>query len=499
MIDLAPAGGSLACLGLALLFAARGRDARVAGFGLAVVGGCLLAAALAPSSGNPLVLVGAGVVAVALSLLVAHGLGRWPWALAFATLACVPVRVPVHVDGTSHKLLVPLYVVAGGAAVRILLDTLGGDTRSRELGPLAVPLAAFVLWTGLSLTWGEDVSAGALELFAFYLPFGILALAFARLDWNRRALSWLFAQLLAMALAFAIVGIWQHQTKLVFWNPKVIVPNAYAPFYRVNSVFWDPSIYGRFLVVAILAAVVLVVRGRPSPRLAWGATAAVVVLWVGLFFSYSQTSFASLVVALILVALVAWGRRAGPAVALVVLIALAIAVASPRVRHSLLHGQGNAATGGRASLVTGGLRIARRNPVLGVGVGGFKSAYSAQHHLKGRQTRKAASHDTPVTVAAEEGLPGLALYAWLVLAALAAAFRRLGRRFDTRAALTFGVLFAAILVHSFAYADFFEDPTTWALLGLVALAARVLEERAARLPAEAVEPVPEPALRVPAQ
>jgi MFS family permease len=41
----------------------------------------------------------------------------------------------------------------------------------------------------------------------------------------------------------------------------VIVDNAYAPsswFYRVNSVFYDPSIYGRFLVVAIVVGLALV-------------------------------------------------------------------------------------------------------------------------------------------------------------------------------------------------------------------------------------------------
>ena len=47
----------------------------------------------------------------------------------------------------------------------------------------------------------------------------------------------------------------------------MIVGNAYAPFYRVNSVFYDPSVYGRFLVVAMLAALVLVaLRPRPARR-----------------------------------------------------------------------------------------------------------------------------------------------------------------------------------------------------------------------------------------
>ena len=54
------------------------------------------------------------------------------------------------------------------------------------------------------------------------------------------------------------------------------VDNAYAPvgwFYRVNSVFYDPSIYGRFLVVGILASLVARPlrprRTRPGPPPAW--------------------------------------------------------------------------------------------------------------------------------------------------------------------------------------------------------------------------------------
>jgi putative inorganic carbon (HCO3(-)) transporter len=490
-LDLAPVGGALASLGLAFLFAGRGQGVRLGGIGLGTLGCCLLGVPLAPAGHEGFV-----VAAFVVAALVCGGLGlvlrRWPWALAFSMLLFVPARIPLRVDGLHGKFLLPLYVLAGAAAVQLAVETLQGDERSRELGPLSVPLAAFVLWTGLSLTWSKDVHAGAVELLAFYLPFGTLALALARLPWSRRALRWLAVEVAAMALLFAAVGFWQHQTKSIFWNPKVINSNAYAPFFRVNSVFWDPSIYGRFLVIAIGVAVVAVVRGR-SPRLALAATAAIVVLWVGLLLSYSQSSFAALAAAVTVVALVAWGRRAAPAVALAVLVVLALGVTSPRVRHAVFNGGLNASTSGRASLVSGGIHVAADNPVLGVGVGGFRRAYADRYHLKGREPKKAASHDTPVTVVAESGVPGLVLYAWLVLTALATAFRRLGRRFDVRVATSLGVVLVAIVVHSLGYADFFEDPTTWGLLGLLGLTGTVLARQAAaraRPPAEGREPVP---------
>jgi O-antigen ligase len=478
VIDLAPAGGPLACLGLAFLFAARGRGVRLVGLGLMLVGGCLLAVGLAPSQ-QPGYLTALCIVSVIVCGIIGLALRRWPWALAFATLALVPARIPVHVGDSGAKLLLPLYLVAGGAAVQLFVETLQGDERSQELGVIGPPLAAFALWSGLSLTWSSDVRAGAEELLAFYLPFGVLALGIARLPWSRRAFVWLGAELLVMGLAFAVVGLWQYRTRNIFQNPKVIYGNAYAPFFRVNSVFWDPSIYGRFLVVAILAALVVVLRGR-SVRNAAIAAAAVVVLWLGLLFSYSQSSFAALIVAVAVAAVVVWGRRAGLAVALVVIVAGGLSLASPHVRSTFVRHskQGlNAGTGGRAGLVSTGLRIAARNPVFGVGVGGFRQAYAARTHLKGKEPKKAASHTTAVTVAAESGVVGLVLFAWLVLAALGAAFRWVGRSFEHAAMLAVALAFVAILVHSFAYADFFEDPTTWALLGLVALAAGTLERR----------------------
>jgi len=91
--------------------------------------------------------------------------------------------------------------------------------------------------------------------------------------------------------------------------------------------------------------------------------------------------------------------------------------------------------------------------------------------LKGRDLKKGASHNTPVTVAAEPGLRGLGLFLWLVVAVFVQAFRRPDVGTLTgRVSLVAGLGVAAILCHSLFYNDFFEDPTTWLLLGLVAFA-----------------------------
>ena len=477
--EVARIGGAVACAGLGALIAAPTRLTRSAGLAAWAVGGAVLLAYLAPS-GHHRVLAAAAVAGVALAVGLAAVLRRWPWVLAVVTLACVPARIPVHVGGTQANLLVPLYLVVAASALVLALELARGDPRARELGRLTWPLAALVAWTGLTLLWTDDVRQGAIAVLFFYLPFGLITVMLARLPWSRRALVFLWAQLVAMAVAFAGIGAYQWLTRDIFWNPKVIVGNAYAPFFRVNSVFYDPSVYGRFLVLAIVACLVVALHSRVV-RAAWIAAGAIVIVWIGLLFSFSQSSFASLIVVVLMLAAMAWRWRAGAALGLVAAVLVGAGVAAPRVRSTIIrhtHIGLNHATSGRSKLVINGVRLAVHHPAFGVGIGSFKRSYAKQEHLKGKEPKGAASHDTPVTVAAETGLPGLALLVWLVGVALLVTLRRVPPTFAGRASVVFGLGLAAIAVHSLFYNAFFEDPTTWALLALAALGARAAAQEA---------------------
>jgi hypothetical protein len=76
----------------------------------------------------------------------------------------------------------------------------------------------------------------------------------------------------------------------------------------------------------------------------------------------------------------------------------------------------------------------------------------------------------------------------LLVVLLQQAFRRTGRL-----GFVAGLGLAAIFVHSLFYNDFFEDPTTWGLIGLVALASPVavpIRRRRQAPPVEEREAVP---------
>ncbi|MGE5274777.1 MAG: O-antigen ligase family protein [Verrucomicrobiota bacterium] len=487
--DLAHAGGPVAAAGLALLIVATRRDLRLGGLVAWAVGCAGLAVYLAPRGHGKVYAVAAVVGAIG-AIAIAALFRRWPWLIAVSALACAPARIPVHVGSTDSNLLVPLYAVIAGAAALLAWELALGDSRSRELGPLAWPLALLIAWSGLSLAWTEDLHEGAVTLLFFWLAFGLLAVSLSRLAWSRRWLSFIYLELIGMALAFAWIGVYQYATRDVFWNPKVIVGNAYAPFYRVNSVFYDPSVYGRFLVVAILAALVLALYDRDR-RQAYASAAAVVLIWPGLLFSFSQSSFAALMVGTAVVAGFRWRWRAVVALGVAAALIAAVALGTPHIRHSLLRESGsglNKASSGRAKLVTQGIRIAVYHPVQGVGIGGFKRAYADRVGLKGKEPKKAASHNTAVTVAAETGIPGLVLLGWIVFMALFVTIRRAGSAFKGRACLAIAAAVAAIGVHSLFYNALFEDPMFWGLLALTALCARLPLRREAASAPVAPEP-----------
>jgi O-antigen ligase len=470
-------GAVTAAGGLALLVLAVPRVARLAGLGLWAVGMALFVPLLLPDGQGRLVLVG-GLALVVLAGLLAYLFRRVPWALAFLALAAVPARVPVTVGDESATLLIPLYAVVAGAAVALAWSFGQGENGGRELGRASWPAALFILWAGASALWAGEPKESAVDLFFFVLPFGLLALAIARLPWGEVQPGWLARLLVGMAFLFAVVGIGQWATEEVFWNEKVLRGNENSGFFRVNSLFWDPSIYGRFLVLAILATLVILLFARRRPPVAV-ITPVVAVVWVGLAFSFSQSSFVALLVALAALIVLAWGRRAALALAVLAAAATVVAFTAPQleqVRDKFTDPSSrsvNRATRGRFDLVSKGIRIAADHPVVGVGIGNFPTAYEERFDPPGR-LRTPASHTTPVTVAAETGVVGLALFAWFVVAALFAAFGiwRAGASAARVTGLVAGFGIVAIFVHALFYSAFLEDPMAWGFVGLAALAAR---------------------------
>ncbi len=91
----------------------------------------------------------------------------------------------------------------------------------------------------------------------------------------------------------------------------MISGNEAHPYFRVNSLFWDPNILGRYLAVTMTVLAAIVAYGR-RPKRGLGAPRRCFALFlVLLVVSFSQTSIAGAVRGLLVLVAARWGVRAG--------------------------------------------------------------------------------------------------------------------------------------------------------------------------------------------
>jgi len=417
-------------------------------------------------------LIGAAVVGLVIFAALAALLLRARWLVLPLAAVAAPFRLPLDF-GSSHRFfvaiahggqlgrLLPLYVVLGVATLAFAWDLLRGPPLRPLARELALPSAAFLAFASLSLTWTIDAGSGRNLLEYFLLPFGVLVAVAGRAPFPAQLPRVLALITVALASLFAVVGIAEAAThRLIFYSHGLQVANTYASFFRVTSLFRDPSLYGRHVVLGMTVVVVLLWLRKIDLL---PATVLLAVMWVGLYFSYSQSSYVALFVVVLAVTLVAADprvRRLALAAALVVVFA-AIGIAAAKVAHSSVR----KATSDRSRRITLTAKVFEHHQLAGVGLGGQPRA-SQRLSTRLDPLPTFVSHTTPLTVAAELGIVGLLLY----IAVLAGAARALDavRRRHQALGLSLAAVFLALFVHSLAYSGFFEDPITWLVLAITA-------------------------------
>ncbi|HEY5199211.1 MAG TPA: O-antigen ligase family protein [Solirubrobacteraceae bacterium] len=511
--------------GFAVLAAGRPRleRARCLAMGLALAATPILLVAaiwgspqLHPLRDRPLV----GGLAILAALAVVGGLAvliaRRPQALPLLAVAALPFRVPISSGGDTSNLLIPLYVVVAAGTVAQIAALLRRGRRDRgrrehsaagepgEPGAPVVdmpgdpgdpgepgapvadePAAGLLEWALVGLvglyaiqtSYSHDFTKALEQIVFFYVPFALLFVLLRRVRWTGRLLLACLGVLLGLALVFVLVGFVEYSRRELLLNPKVISANMVESYFRVNSLFFDPNIYGRFLAIVMLLVTTAMLWARRR-REVLAAALVLAVLWGGLMTSISQSSIAALLIGLGVLAALRWDTRRTVAVALALALAggVFVLVAGSSIRVDLSSSKGaDQATTGRYDLIKGGVDLFAQRPLTGYGAGSFAVEYRS-HQRSSTDSAVSASHTIPITIAAEQGILGLALYVVLLVACLRRLFGGGGgggggvRGSPARVAIA--TAFVALVLHTMAYADFLEDPITWTLLGIgAALAA----------------------------
>jgi len=419
-----------------------------------------------PLRDHPSLAVAGAVGAVVALAVLALLFDRRPAWLPVAAAATLPFRVPIASGGSTANLLVPLYLVVAAGAAAYAVPRLAGRERpegGRPPGALEWALAATLALYGIQSSYSADFGHALENVVFFYVPFALLFALVARVPWTPKLARVCLGVLVVLALALVGIGFVEYATRHLFLNPKVIASNQLEDYFRVNSLFFDPNIYGRFLAIVMLLLAAWLLWARRQREVVAGALL-LAVLWGGLVLTFSQSSFTALLVGLAILGAMRWSVRwalilSGAAL----VIAVGIVALAPGAVHLELGNSKSAdkATSGRYDLIKGGLKLFKRAPLVGQGSGSFAREYRRAEHVSPERAAS-ASHTIPVTVAAEQGAIGLVVYFALLAAALARLFRG-ARRVPERAAVA--AAFVALVAHSMMYAAFLEDPLTWTLLG----------------------------------
>ena len=238
---------------------------------------------------------------------------RRPGWFALAVIFTLPFRIPVPTgNDDTASLLLPLYgVLAAGVlahlwrrvARRRRRTSLRDDPRARRV---MQALAIVVVLYAVQALYSSDLEHAVKTLGFFYVPFAVGMRLLVELRWSRRLVLQALAFTVGLALLFAAVGFVEWATgRLLISNEKVLSANDLKPYFRVNSLFFDPNVYGRFLalVMVVLAGVLL---WAPARRDVARVAVGLALLWAALVLTLSESSFAALLVGLAALAALRW-------------------------------------------------------------------------------------------------------------------------------------------------------------------------------------------------
>ena len=433
--------------------------------------------------------------------------------LFFAFVVLVPVAI-WNGSYTPTTLKLPIITILAAAALAALCVRAGWDSNWRiPKSALLYAALAALGWKAVAAVYGGCFyAAGGLLLLA-----GVYCVVFVTIISFVRRPEQIIRLLLAVAcgtILVGIIGVFEHYG-LRFPG----IPDAYSG--RVYSTMGNPTFLAAYLVLLFPAQLCLFcVVSKKSHRWMLGAAACLSYLCV--IWTYSRGSWAGLALSLLVLpalALTSAGRSLVKE-RLRVLAVLAACLAALTAFAWLTRPVPNETKAPiedvrmgvrksdaiRTALMKAAVEMFRDHPVLGVGLGGYAARQLDYIPTKptpgGYFMGEDCSHNEPLQIAAEEGLPGLGIYLWTLAAVCGAVvygFKRARAEGDAAGALmTAGlasglIAFSGDLMTNVAIRQIHVGVFFWIVVGALAALARK-QEQDDRRPKPTPRPVPQRAL-----
>ena len=411
-----------------------------------------------------------------LGILAAAGLAFVALVMANLTLGLCLFTLIAFVDAlpTAAGSALSIQKAAGIVLVGSWLGTVAVQRKSVKTFVGAHPamsllLVAFLTWAGISAVWAEYAPAAETAVFRYCLSIVLALIVFSAVQTRDEAL-WVLKAFVAGAALAATYGIVAGGTTEAV--------NSSSGVSRISGTSGDPNEFAAMLVVGmVLAAAVALSERRLLLR--WAAAGAIGACMLGIVLTVSRGGLVALAAALI-VAVVLSGRWRIPTAALVLAAALVTigyftTYAPPAAQERVVETQGGS---GREDLWEVAWRMVQDRPLLGVGAGNYPISAIDYLLRPGVIVRDEFIIDTPkaphnvyLSVAAELGIIGLAMFL-AILGFAVASMLKAARLFEQQGdeqmeiyARALAVAFVGLLTADFFLSEAFGKQL-WLLVGL---------------------------------
>ncbi len=340
---------------------------------------------------------------------------------------------------------------------------------SRVLLPI---LLLFVI-TVAGLAWSDSRRPDSSVLvMAMYIAFLFAAPSLIE---NRRDLERIIGAILIAASVLAVIALAQRFLHVFEWRSYLLSEGAY----RSNATFADPNILARYLVISITLAAILVLSTPPRRTTVYLALPTLALGTLGVVATGSRSGLGVLVICLFLAVLVSPIQRptkakllgvAACGVVLVLIMLLVGGGATADRLKSLTNISG--ALGRRTYLINGGWHMFLDNPLTGVGTGNFQNQLltNYRHLIPYWGFDVSLSHTSVITIAAENGILGLAALAFAIVR-IAWTFARTyfanGDRFHRLFTGWLGIALLAIFLESQSEGRLLDEPYLYLILAIL--------------------------------
>ena len=300
--------------------------------------------------------------------------------------------------GVSISLQIALSNIILGLAFLVWLGALAFGRAVVKWHLIFVPVTGWVFWSVISALFSTNrsLSLGALDSLLTLILVPMVVSVVNPIRWDR------FLGLVAGSSAVSsMVALGQ------------IVINGVDLNHRAPGLFSHYMTFAGWTMAAVLILVGEVLRGNAPRRLRWilpilGLHAVVLSL------SLTRNAWVGIAVALGLAAMV-WRSRAMLAIPLVVVVAVAVLPAAVRDRVTSIADLEQAANRDRVAMIKAGVATSADHPWVGVGPEMIEVLYPDYRRSGAVRDRVSHLHCNPVHIAAERGLPALAMYGFLLV------------------------------------------------------------------------------------